>query len=375
MIDLDFNAGGAIDAEVLTVLVDAYREYGSNPASAHSQGARTKAALEDARRSILSVMNAGSSHTLVFTSGATEGLNMVMHGMRWGRLLVSSTEHLSLLKLAERSRRDGRIETTTIRVDRDGVLDGAQLERELGLGPALVVVQSANGDTGVLQPISDIAAIAGGQGCSLLVDGTQAAAWVSPDLSHSKNVILVLGGRKLGAPHSIGALVIPRDLLPLWRPLTIGGGHEFGVRAGTPAVPECVALAAACAMATEKSRASRVKSLRDRFEYLLVESISGVRFYGRAAKRLPNTCAFVVDGIDAERLQRDVPDLLFGRGAACSSGAHQRSHVLSAMGAPVSDLHDLVRVSLGPKVTLQDIEKAVSFFVRGVDAQRGNRCA
>lgn len=371
MIELDHNAGMAIDTDVLGVLSKAYIDFGSNPSSPHSGGAGAKAALEKARRSILTGLKAERSHVLVFTSGVTEGLNMALHGSRWGRLLVSATEHLSVLKLAERVRRAGETQVVSLGVDQDGILNRDALARELELGSGLVVVQSANGDTGVLQPLSDIAKLVGEHGSWLLVDGTQIAAWGCQELGELKSVIFVFGGRKLGGPHSIGALLLPRELVPTWQPLIIGGGQEFGLRAGTPAVPEAVALAAACSMALARNPATRVEAMRNHFERSLHATVSGVRFYGRRSSRLPNTSAFVVDGVNAERLQRDLPEVLFGRGAACGTGVSQRSHVLSAMGAPHSDVHDLIRISLGPKSTLSDIDCAVELFARGVDAQRG----
>lgn len=359
--------------EVEDVLIEAYRTRFANPASRHVLGLQSARALEGARLEMLEELSGSLDHHLIFTSGSTESLNILVQGLRWRRIGVLATEHPGVMKLCSYVSRRAGAELVTLPVLGDGVVDLEELARFVGDSSALVVAQWANGDTGVVQPIREVCRIAHGAGALVVSDATQAALWLDLSLCGEAPDGMVFSSHKIGGPHGVGALFVRQDLKHRLTPLTIGGGQELSVRPGTVPVPEVLAFKMALRIAVSRRAANRQTSarLRDHFESMLGDAL-GIRVYGGDAPRIPNTSGFVVPGVSGRALQSRLPDVAVGTGAACASGATDDSHVLAAMGASPSDRRGLIRASLGTMTTAEDVERGAQMIVRAVSGfQRG----
>ena len=345
---LDHNATSPARPEARDAAVAAMSLAG-NPSSAHREGRKARALVEDAREAVAALVDAGPREA-VFTSGGTEANNLALLGCGRPRVLVSAVEHPSVLQAAPFAER--------IAVDREGRIDLSDLDARLASddAPALVSVMAANNETGVLQPLREVLRLARGHGALIHCDAVQAAGrtgggWSAADL-------LTLSSHKLGGLQGAGALVV-RDGLPLAARIR-GGGQEFGLRAGTEALPALAAFGAACRAARDDDW-ERVRALRDDLEARLLAAAPGAEVLGAGAGRLPNTTAIAHPAVDAPTMvmSLDLEGVAVSAGAACSSGKMAASHVAEAMGR--GDLaRRAVRFSLGRSTTLEDCARAVA---------------
>ncbi|MFO1123708.1 MAG: cysteine desulfurase family protein [Hyphomicrobiales bacterium] len=321
-----------------------------NASSVHAEGRAARKLLDDARESVARVLGV-LPQMLVFTSGGSESNTMAISGAPVSRLLVSAVEHPSVLESARQSDKSVEI----IPVTGDGVIDLEALARMLPGAPALVSVMLANNETGVIQPISRVAELAGAQGALLHVDAVQGLGKVPVNFGLLGADLMTVAAHKLGGPAGIGALVI-RDGLVI-DPLIHGGGQELRRRAGT----ENVAGAAGFAAAVDEKRLE-IRVLRDNLE----QALEGAVIFGRSAERLPNTTCFAAPGMDAETLLMgfDLAGIAVSSGSACSSGKVARSHVLDAMGIAPEISRAAIRVSLGWTTTAEDIEHFIATWRR-----------
>jgi cysteine desulfurase len=315
-----------------------------------------RALIEEAREGVAALVSAKPAE-IVFTSGATEANNWALTG--WDRIFVAGIEHDSVLAPA----RVSGARLVEMPVQPSGVVEPKVVaERMLvSSGPlerALVTLQLANNETGVLQPVAEIAALARAHGLFVHTDATQAMGRVPVRFDALGVDFLSLSSHKLGGPKGVGALVI-RDGCDL-PPFIVGGGQERRRRAGTENVAAIAGFgAAAAAAAGDLARAGDVCAERDRIERELRRLTPGTVVIGAAAERLPNTTCIAWPGKLAETLviQLDIAGIAVSAGSACSSGKVGSSHVLAAMGLPDAMAKGTVRISLGPETSRCDIER------------------
>ena len=342
---LDHNATSPLRPSVKTAMLAAM-DVGGNASSVHAEGRAARKALDDAREK-LAYWFGCLPQMMVFTSGGTEANNMALRGVDVQRLLVSAVEHPSVLAAAKTSGKPVEL----IPVGGNGVVDLAALERLLAGPKALVSVMLANNETGVVQPIAEIAALAHRAGSLLHVDAVQGVGKLQVNFAMLGADLLTVAAHKVGGPTGIGALII-RDGLVV-EPLLNGGGQELRRRAGTE---NLINIAGFAALAGEAMLdATR---LRDTLEASLTDAI----VFGTGTSRLSNTTCFALSGFSAETLlmNYDLSGIAVSSGSACSSGKVGPSHVLQAMGVTPEAAKSAIRVSLGWNTTAQDITHFIS---------------
>lgn len=348
---LDHNATSPIRPEVRDVMLDVLAAP-CNASSVHAEGRAAKAVVESARKSIAGRINA-PVESVVFTAGGTEADTLAVTGLVRGgpkvrRLFVSAIEHSAVIVTAAALHRE--VESVeTVSVTPSGVLDVAALEKRLAAydqerdGPFLLSVMLANNETGVIQPIAEIAPLVWKAGGYLFVDAVQGFGKVDIDFSALGADAIALSAHKAGGPPGIGALVVKPGLA--FEPLLRGGGQELSRRAGTENVAAIAGFGKLADIA-EPSVYDELARLRNAIEAGLPES---VHVWGQAAPRLPNTSCFSAPGFQSETqvMVMDLSGLAVSSGSACSSGKVRPSPVLTAMGAGEAETKSSLRVSLG----------------------------
>lgn len=350
----DYNAGAPVRAEAAVAMSRAMASAG-NPSSVHGAGRRARALVEDARDTLAAAVGA-SAENVVFTSGATEALQLSIASSGAASLIVSAVEHDAVFEHATRALRVDRVAP----VGSDGVIDLGALEALLAAAPkpALLAVQLANNETGVIQPIAKIAALARQHGALLLVDAAQAFGRIAVNIADLDATYLVLSSHKLGGPPGVGALVLaPGAPFVTTR---FGGGQERGRRPGTENGPAIVgfSVAADWALRDLDAEAARLRAMRDRFEATLPKDAV---VFGANAQRLPNTSNFALPGLTAETavIAMDLEGVAVSSGAACSSGKVRSSRVLAAMGVAPDLARAALRVSFGHESKESDVDEAL----------------
>lgn len=375
---LDHNATSPVRPEVAEAVARALMELPGNPSSIHREGRAARSALEAARSQVAALSGAAPTR-VVFTSGGTEAANAVLSGFlrRRGmpaptRLLIGATEHPCCLQGHGFPAEAVEI----LPVDADGVVSLDVLEARLvalaGEGvTALVSVQAANNETGVIQPLARVAALTCQHGALLHSDAVQAAGRVSVAHNISGVDALTLSGHKLGAPKGIGAIVLGEGAT-LDAGLVRGGGQESRLRGGTENVPGIVGfgVAAQSAQAALASEADRLAGLRDAIEAGIRARAPDAVVFGAGAERLPNTLCLAVPGLKAETalIALDLDGVAVSSGAACASGKVSRSGVLAAMGVDPALSAGALRVSLGWNSRQEDGERFLAAFDRLVSS-------
>lgn len=355
---LDWNATAPLRPEARSAMEAALALTG-NASSVHAEGRVGRRLVEEARERVAQLMGADTKN-VIFTSGATEA-NMLaltpaleVAGRKEPRdsLFVSAIEHVSV-------RSGGRFAAGSIKelpVTGDGILDLAALKEAIGKAARpMVSVMLANNETGIIQPIAQIAEIVHAASGVLHVDAVQGPGRIDCDIAQLGADLVSISSHKLGGPQGAGALVRRGDV-HIGEPLIRGGGQERGQRAGTENVAAIAGFGAATA-AAKSTDTGRMAELRDRLEIGLKAVTPEAVIFGANARRLPNTTAFAVPGIKAETaiIAFDLNGIAVSSGSACSSGKVQASHVLTAMGADPALVRGGVRVSLGWSTTDADI--------------------
>ena len=363
---LDHNATTPLDPAAADRMTQAMREVWGNASSVHHFGQQAKAALDEARSSVASLIGADASD-IIFTAGGTESDNLAIRGAAealeaTGRkhLITSAIEHEAVLNTMKALARRGW-KVTTIPVDASGIVSVDRLRDVLTDDTALVSVMHANNEIGTIQPITELAAIAHERGALFHTDAVQSAGKIPIDVRTLGVDLLSIAGHKFYGPKGSGALWIRRGVR-LHSPIT-GGKQERNRRAGTENVPALVGLGVAAAVALRKmeSESPRLAALRDRLEAGILASISGTARNGAAAPRVPNTTNISVDRVEAESLLigLDLAGIAVSSGSACSSGTLEPSHVLKAMGLPHHRTLGSIRFSLGASNTDADIDRVL----------------
>ena len=346
---LDWNATAPLRPAARAAMIEALDAPG-NPSSVHAEGRGARAAVERARASVAGLAGCAPEQ-VTFTSGASEAAATVLSAP-WRRVLCTPVEHDCI----DAHRGSG---WETLALGRGGALDPATLAAA-GPGPGdLVVVQAANSETGILQPVAEIGALAARAGAALLVDAVQAAGKVAlADAGLPGGAFVMLSAHKIGGPKGVGALVQPAGAdLPALIP---GGGQERGRRAGTENVAAIAGFGAAARAAQDDLEAgvwARVANLRKILERTLAEAVAETTFFGQESPRLPNTSCFAVPGWKGETqvMQMDLAGFAVSAGSACSSGKVRESRVLRALGADAATAASAIRVSLGPDTTAGEV--------------------
>jgi cysteine desulfurase len=349
---LDYNATAPLKPAVIEAIAAALAETG-NPSSVHRFGRLVRRTVETARERVAALVDAAPV-SVVFTGSGTEANNLALHQAHVaGRpVFVSAIEHDSVLHAAS--------EATRIPVSRNGVVDLEALDRLLaGTHGALIAVMLANNETGVIQPVAEIARMAHAHGASVHCDAVQAAGKIAIDVPALGVDTLALSAHKIGGPQGVGALIVADHLNV--RPQVAGGGQERGRRAGTENVAGIAGFGVAAALAaTDLSGMDGLARLRDATESRLRSACPDAVIFGADAQRLPNTICMAMPGIAAETqvMALDLAGVAVSAGSACSSGKVKASHVLKAMGAgPLAG--NAIRVSAGWRSTAEDFDRFV----------------
>lgn len=366
---LDYNASAPLLDEARNAVINALGITG-NPSSVHREGRAARALIEAARRSVAALVNARPDHVF-FTSGATEAASTLLtpsymmgrSPVRLSHLYVSDTEHPCMLSGGQFAAQD----ISALPVDGNGIIQLDALKTALAShdksqGLPLVVIQAANNETGIIQPIAEIATIVKAAGGIYIVDAVQAAGRIKLDISDNCGDYLIVSSHKIGGPKGVGAIIAISDLM-MPRALVRGGGQEKGHRAGTEALPLIAGFGAAADIA--KARLDDdgwSPAMRDKLEAGLEAIAPDAVIYGKSVGRLPNTTFFSLEEQKAETVQIafDLSGIALSAGSACSSGKVGPSHVLSAMGH--GDSLGAIRVSLEPTATPDQIDAFLDVF-------------
>ncbi len=354
----DHNATTPLAAEVLETLAAASAEVYGNASSIHYAGQIAKQRLEISRRETASLLNC-DPREIVFVSGGTEADNLAIFGTaRSQRHAVTTTiEHPAVLNAFAQLEREG-VEVTYVRVGRDGVVDPADVRRALRPHTALISVMHANNETGTLQPVAEIAAIARETGIPFHSDGVQACGKIRVDVKALGVDLYAISGHKLYAPKGIGVLYVRKGLK--LSAILYGGHHERDRRAGTENVPGAMALGRAAEIARRdlEAEAEHIAAFRDRLERGILERVPDAGVNGSRGRRVPNTSNIYFDGIEGEAMviSLDLQGFAVSSGSACSSGAVEPSHVLLAMGLDKERAKSSVRFSLGRGNTGEQVD-------------------
>ena len=359
---LDHNATTPLAPEVLRAMTPYLTEEFGNASSIHSVGQRARAGVEQARSQVAALLGAREKE-IVFTSGGTEADNMAIRGVVGAseharkHIVTSAIEHHAVLNTCQALEAEG-VSVTYVPVSSGGVVDPEDVRRAITPDTVLITLMHANNELGTVQPIAEIAALARERKIPFHTDAVQSAGKLPLDVKELGVDLLSLSAHKIYGPKGVGALYIRRNL-PL-KPLFFGGHHERDRRAGTENVAGIVGLGAAAELAAAhfEAEGKRIAALRDELERRLLERVPQAGLNGDRARRTPNTTNLYFDFAEGEPLviALDLKGVAVSTGAACSSGAVEPSHVLTAIGLAPERARASLRFSLGRSTTREDID-------------------
>ena len=377
IIYLDNAATTPIDPRVLEAMMPYLTDQFANAASTHAFGLIASDAVKLARQQVADLIHC-ETHEIIFTSGATEAINLALKGVadnyaaKGKHLITVSTEHSAVLDTCRYLETKG-YEVTYLPVKRDGLIDLDDLKKALRPDTILVSVMFVNNETGVIQPINEIANLAHEAGALFMTDGTQAVGKISVDVDALGIDLMPFSGHKIYAPKGIGTLFIKqrgpnRVKIPA---LLHGGGHERGMRSGTLNVPGIVALGKACELARKemKQNDKHIRGLRDFLEMEALK-IENSFINGNQEHRLYNISNICFEGVDSDALIMGLENIAISNGSACTSMSIEPSHVLKAMGFSDEEAFSAIRVSLGIENELPDIAVLVDTLKTNVSKLR-----
>ncbi len=356
MIYLDYQATTLLAPEAFEAMVPWLRDHPANPHSSHASGRAAKAAVEVARDQVAALLPAGGS--LAFTSGATEALNWAIKGTS-GPIVTVATEHAAVLDTVRASGRP----STVLPVGSDGLVDVEVARTAMAKGVGLVAAMLVNNETGIIQPIADIAATARAAGALMLVDAVQGYGRVAiPECCD----IIAISAHKIHGPKGIGALWV-RDGISL-EPLLHGGGQEALGRSGTLSPALCAGFGTAARLMAERAESDRAHvahlfgMARQRFG-------TSWQINGSTEHRYLGNLNIRRDGLDVARLVSDLRDIAFSAGSACASGSGRASHVLQAMGLTEAQARSSIRLGFGRYNTQEELMTAIDRIMAAATAQ------
>ncbi|HEV2619666.1 MAG TPA: cysteine desulfurase family protein [Acidobacteriaceae bacterium] len=365
---MDANATTPLLPEVLEAMRPYWIAEFGNASSIHQRGQHARAAVDRARESLARLLNCRAAE-IVFTSGGTESDNLALFGLlsAGDRLITTAIEHHAVLHAAQALAERG-IEVTFLPCTPQGVIEADALREALRLNPerqrstTVVSVMLANNETGVIQPVRELAEIAHAAGALFHTDAVQAAGKLPLDVKALGCDLLSLSGHKMYAPQGTGVLFVRRNVR--LQSMFFGGLHERGRRPGTENVPGIVGLGKAAELAQgwlANGGAQRLAALRDRLEQGILAAVDEAGVNGAGAERVANTCNLFFDNVEAEALviALDLKGLAVSGGSACQSGATEPSHVLTAMGLSEARARGSIRLSLSRLTTEDEVDAAL----------------
>ena len=365
LVYLDHNATTPVGAQVLDAMLPYFSSEFGNAASIHTVGQRARSAVEIAREQVAALLGARPQE-IVFTSGGTESDNHAIFGIvrnapgATKHVITTAIEHEAVLNTCQSLQKEG-VDVTYLPVGADGLIDPEALRDALRPQTCLITVMHANNELGTIQPLEEIGRVAAQNDIYFHTDAVQSAGKLPVDVEKLGVDLLSLSGHKFYAPKGVGALYI-RGGTRL-KQLLYGGHHQRGFRPGTENVPGIVGLGKAAELARHAlaQDAQRIAALRDALEQGLVARVPHARINAAAAPRTPNTANITFPGIEGEALiiALDMKAIACSTGAACSSGAVEPSHVLTAIGLAPDDARSSIRFSLGRHTTQAEIDYAL----------------
>jgi cysteine desulfurase len=376
---LDFAATTPVDERVLQAMLPFFSQTFGNPSSVHRWGQRAERALEQARRDVAEVLNCKPAE-LIFTSGGSEADNLALRGTALAvreaaganHLVTTPIEHDAVLSTLRQLRDHFGFSLTVLPVDAAGHVSPADVEAALSTPTALVSVMYASNEIGTIQPLPEIARICRDHGVRLHTDGVQAASQLDVDVQRLGVDLMALGAHKFYGPKGVGILY-SRAGGPLL-PTQTGGGHEHGLRAGTPNLPYIVGLAAALKItaAERENHNARYAMLRDRIISGVLAAIPDSALTGHPVNRLPNHASFVLRGLDGNELlmHLDLAGIAVSSGSACKTGDPEPSEVLLALGLPREWALGSLRITVGRGTTDEHVGRLLEVLPAIVDKLR-----
>ena len=371
---LDNNATTPLHPEVLEAMLPGLRENYGNPSSIHSFGRSARVQLDEAREKVAHLINAQSSE-IIFTSGGTEANNLALLGVAFRdkekKIITSKTEHPSVLNPCRQLEEQG-VEVHYLDVDGLGRIDMDDLETQITESTALISLQHANSETGVLQDIKRASEIARNKGVLFHTDAVQSVAKMPFDLKDYPVDLLSISAHKFYGPKGVGALYLRKGTPALFSPVC-GGNQEKKRRGGTENVAGIMGFGKACELANENiSETSKLADLRDYFLNRVCKLIPKTELWGDKANRLPNTLNLGFDGVAGDTLliALDIEGVAVSTGSACSSGTGLPSPVLRAMGIPNDKINSSIRFSLGCSISKSDLDLVVGALVKAVNLNK-----
>ena len=372
---LDYNATTPVEPEVLDAMLPYFSAEFGNASSIHNFGQQARAAVETAREQVAALIGARAQE-IFFTSGGTESDNHAIFGIVSlsfpsslsstscrSHIITSLVEHEAVLNACQALEKQG-VGVSYLPVDQDGLIDPQDLQAALRKETMLITIMHANNELGTVQPLEEIGRVAKQADVYFHSDAVQSAGKIPIDVNQLQLDLRSLSGPKLYAPKGIGALYV-RGGTRL-RQLLYGGHHQRGVRPGTENVAGIVGLGKAAEIARRSlaNDAKRLAALRDQLEHGLLNRVAYARINGARAVRTPNTANLVFPGVEGEALliALDLKGLACSTGAACSSGAVEPSHVLTAIGLPAEEARASLRFSLGRHTTQADVDFALQII-------------
>ncbi|BAU06614.1 cysteine desulfurase family protein [Fischerella sp. NIES-3754] len=373
IIYLDYHSTTPVDPRVAEkVMYYMTTNFGNASSVDHSYGDAAAQAVKQARQQIAHLINA-SPKEIIFTSGATESINLVIQGHisqqnSRAKIIVSPVEHKAVLDTCKALAKKELVEIIWLKVNQQAQIDLEYLEKVCSSGASLLCIMAANNEVGTIYPIEKIGAIASSHNIPFLCDASQAVGKISLNFQDWGITYLAVSGHKLYAPKGVGALVV-RQSYHL-QPIIYGGGHQQGIRSGTLNVPGIVGLGEACELRQLEMSAdeSAIAILRDQLQNLLQSQIPDLVVNGDLNHRLPGNLHISIPDIpNSAIIARVRHQLAISGGAACSSGAIAPSHVLQAMNLSENIIEGALRIGIGKFTTTEEIEKASSIIISAVN--------
>jgi cysteine desulfurase len=373
---LDYNATTPVLPEVVDAMLPYLREHFGNPSSSHVYGRRAQSAVDRARQQVAGLIGCDASE-IIFTSGGTEANNLAIRGVTEARedrraVVTTLIEHPATAQPCAWLERHGW-RVTRIGVDREGRARVEEARAAIDTATALVTVMHSNNETGVLQPVTELAELARDRGAVMHTDAAQSVGKIPVNVRELGVDLLSTAGHKLYAPKGVGALYVRRGT-PL-RPFVLGAGHERGLRPGTENVAYIVGLGVACEVASQglDERAARMKRLRDELWERLAAHVPGLGLNGDPVRRLPNTLSVRFPGASGNEVLAGATAVAASTGSACHAGHESAPGVIVAMGIGETEALGTVRLTLGRETTREDVSSAADALIDSWQLARSSR--
>jgi cysteine desulfurase len=358
---LDTHASTRVDDEVLAAMLPFFTEHYGN--GHHKAGWKSASGMEIARNQVSRLIGARPTE-LIFTSGATEAINLGLFGLARvapatrNHIVTQTTEHPAVLSCIDRLRRDG-FDVNVLEVDQVGRVDLEELKDVVDEHTLVVSIMLANNEIGTVQPVEEIGALCRGAGAKFFCDFTQGLGWHGIDVDRMKVDLGSISSHKIHGPRGVGALFVRRRSSPVQvDPILFGGGQERGLRPGTSNIPGIVGFGKACELLeSEPESLIRIRELRDRLQAHICGAIDGVKLNGCPTNRHPGNLNLSIPGVTGEDLLGALPEFVFSTGSACASGSGKPSHVIAALRMDDEARNGAFRIGIGKFNTGSEIDR------------------